>query len=161
MASSVTSSHSEANSASARSRYQYLTDTNRGTPAGELLRRYCDPVALEAEGPIGCAPKPIRIMGQDLVLFRDGDGRLGALDRKCVHRCADLVLGRIEEGGIRCPYHGWLFAIDGRVLDQPAESSATLKDRIRARSYPINLAGGAVWVYLGPGETPLFPNYPA
>jgi phenylpropionate dioxygenase-like ring-hydroxylating dioxygenase large terminal subunit len=144
-----------------QSRYQYLTDTNRGTPAGELLRRYWHPIALEADLPQGGAPLGARIMGEDLVLFHDNRGRVGALDRKCTHRCADLVLGRIEEGGIRCPYHGWLFDADGRVLDQPAEPSATAKERIRAKSYPVHRAGGAFWVYIGPGEPPLFPNYPA
>jgi phthalate 4,5-dioxygenase oxygenase subunit len=143
------------------SRYQYLTDTNAGTPAGELLRRYWQPVALASELPPGGAPVGVRIMGDDIVLFRDDADRVGALDRKCKHRCADLVLARIEDGGIRCPYHGWLFAIDGRVLDQPAEVSRTAKDRVRARSYPVHEAGGAFWLYLGPGEPPLFPNYPA
>jgi phenylpropionate dioxygenase-like ring-hydroxylating dioxygenase large terminal subunit len=147
--------------APARSRYQYLTDTNRGTPAGELLRRYWHPVALVAALPPGGAPVAVRIMGEDLVLFRDGTGRAGALARQCAHRCADLVLGRIEENGIRCPYHGWLFDAQGRVLDQPAEALATAKDRVRATAYPVHEAGGAFWVYLGPGEPPLFPRYPA
>lgn len=151
----------EAGPVSAPSRYQYLTDTDRGTPAGELLRRYWQPIALASDLPQDAAPLPIRIMNQDLVLFRDDLGRVGALDRKCAHRCADLVLGRIEDGGIRCPYHGWLFDTRGAVLDQPAEASATSKSRVKARSYPVHEAAGAFWVYLGPGEPPLFPNYPA
>lgn len=143
------------------SRYQYLTDTNAGTPAGELMRRYWQPVALSSELPPGGAPKGIRIMAEDIVLFRDDTDRVGALDRKCAHRCTDLVLGRIEDGGIRCPYHGWLFDIDGKVLDTPAEVNPAAKDRIKARSYPVHEAGGAFWIYMGPGEPPLFPNYPA
>jgi phthalate 4,5-dioxygenase oxygenase subunit len=143
------------------SRYQYLTDTNVGTPAGELLRRYWQPVALANDLPSGGAPLGIRIMGQDIVLFRDDQDRIGALDRKCAHRCADLVLARIELGGIRCPYHGWLFDVDGKVLEQPAEASPVSKDRVRARSYPTREAAGAFWVYLGAGEPPLFPAYPA
>ncbi|CAE6791786.1 5,5'-dehydrodivanillate O-demethylase oxygenase subunit [Paraburkholderia domus] len=142
-------------------RYQYLTQTNAGTPAGELLRRYWQPVALIDSLPAGAAPQPIRIMGEDLVLFRDEDGRVGLIDRKCAHRCTDLALGRIESGGIRCPYHGWLFDVNGRCLDQPAEASATAKDRIRMKSYPLHEAAGAFWAYMGPGEPPLFPNYPA
>ncbi len=142
-------------------RYQYLTDTNAGTPAGELMRRYWQPVALSSDLPPGAAPKAIRIMGEDIVLFRDDADRVGALDRKCAHRCTDLVLGRIEDGGIRCPYHGWLFDINGRVLDAPAEANPTAKDRIRARTYRVHEAGGAFWIYMGPGEPPLFPNYPA
>ena len=161
MATNATPQTGEARSASARARYQYLTDTNAGSPAGELLRRYWQPIALQAAVRQGGAPDAIRIMGQDIVLFRDDKGILGALDRKCVHRCTDLALGRIEGGGIRCPYHGWLFAVDGKVLDQPGEASATLKDRIRAKAYPVHEAGGAVWIYLGPGEVPLFPKYPA
>ncbi|SAK79301.1 Rieske (2Fe-2S) domain-containing protein [Caballeronia temeraria] len=142
-------------------RYQYLTQTNAGTPAGELLRRYWQPVATSDSLPKDGAPQPIRIMGEDLVLFRDDKGKVGLIDRKCAHRCTDLALGRIEDGGIRCPYHGWLFDVNGRCLDQPAEASPTAKDRIRMKSYPIHEAGGAFWAYMGPGEAPLFPNYPA
>jgi nitrite reductase/ring-hydroxylating ferredoxin subunit len=142
------------------SRYQYLTDTNPDTRAGKLLRRYWQPVALTADLPPGAPPLGVRIMGQDVVLFRDDSGRVGALDRKCIHRCADLVLGRIENGGIRCPYHGWLFNTDGRVLDQPAEVSPTAKHRLRTRAYLIHEAAGAFWIYLGEGQPPLFPAYP-
>jgi len=143
------------------SRYQYLTDTNPDTRAGKLLRQYWQPVALTADLPPGGPPLGVRIMGQDVVLFRDDAARVGALDRKCIHRCADLVLGRIENGGIRCAYHGWLFNTDGQVLDQPAEVSPTAKHRLRARAYPIHEAAGAFWIYLGEGQPPLFPAYPA
>lgn len=142
-------------------RYQYLTRTNRGTPAGELLRRYWQPVALADAVPPGSAPFPVRIMGEDLVLFRDDKGEVGLINRKCAHRCADLALGRIEDGGLRCPYHGWLFDGKGKCLDQPAEHSATAKDKVRTHSYPLHEAAGAFWAYMGPGEPPLFPNYPA
>jgi phthalate 4,5-dioxygenase oxygenase subunit len=142
-------------------RYQYLTRTNRGTPAGELLRRYWQPVALANSLPPGSAPQPIRIMGEDLVLFRDDEGRVGLIDRKCAHRCADLALARLEDGGIRCLYHGWLFDVNGRCLEQPAEASAAAKNKVRMVSYPVHEAAGAFWAYLGPGEPPLFPNYPA
>ncbi|EUC12662.1 Rieske 2Fe-2S domain-containing protein [Paraburkholderia hospita] len=142
-------------------RYQYLTQTDAGTPAGELMRRYWQPVALIDSLPPGAAPQPIRILGEDLILFRDDKDRVGLIDRKCAHRCTDLALGRVEDGGIRCPYHGWLFDVDGRCLSQPAEASATAKDRIRMKSYPLHEAAGAFWAYMGPGEPPLFPNYPA
>jgi phthalate 4,5-dioxygenase oxygenase subunit len=144
---------------SGRQRYQYLGRTGKGTPAGELLRRYWQPLALEAE--LGVDPLPVRIFGEDLVLFIDDQGRTGALDRRCAHRCADLSLGRLEDGGIRCPYHGWLFGVDGRCLDQPAEPSKTGKDRVKARAYPLHKSAGAYWIYMGPGEPPLFPDYPA
>lgn len=142
-------------------RYQHLTRTDAGTPTGELMRRYWQPVALIASLPEGAAPQPLRIMGEDLILFRDDQGRVGLIDRRCAHRCADLALGRVEDGGIRCPYHGWLFDVNGRCLAQPAEASPTAKDRVRMKSYPLHEAAGAFWAYLGPGEPPLFPNYPA
>lgn len=157
----VAESRPPINAAPRASRYQYLSDTNPGTPAGELLRRYWQPVALSSDLAPGAAPRPIRIMAEDIVLFRDDAGRVGALDRKCAHRCTDLALGRIEDGGIRCPYHGWLFDIDGQVLDAPAEANPAAKDRIRARSYRVHEAGGAFWIYMGPGEPPVFPDYPA
>ena len=141
-------------------RYHYLTQTSAGTPAGELLRRYWQPVALIDSLPPGVAPQPIRIMSEDLVLFRDDGGHVGLIDRKCAHCCTDLALGRVEAGGIRCPYHGWLFDVNGRCLDQPAEASPTAADRIRMKSYPIHEAGGAFWAYMGPGTPPLFPNWP-
>lgn len=142
-------------------RYQYLTRTGPGTPAGELLRCYWQPVALVASLPSGGAPQPVRLLGEDLLVFRDDQDRVGLIDRKCAHRCTDLALGRIEHGGIRCPYHGWLFDVNGRCLEQPAEASASAKDRIRMKSYPLHEAAGVIWAYLGRGEPPLFPNYPA
>src|ERR1044072_4797376 len=105
-------------------RYQYLTQTGPGTPAGDLLRAYWQPVAMVDALPSGAAPQPVRLLGEDLVLFRDDQARVGLIDRKCAHRCTDLALGRIEDGGIRCPYHGWLFDVHGRCLEQPAEVSA-------------------------------------
>jgi nitrite reductase/ring-hydroxylating ferredoxin subunit len=142
-------------------RYQYLTQTGPGTPAGDLLRSYWQPIAKVDSLPPGGAPVPIRIFSEDLVLFRDDQGRVGLIDRKCAHRCTDLALGRIEDGGIRCPYHGWLFDVHGRCLEQPAEASPSAKDRIRMKSYPLHEAAGVFWVYMGRGEPPLFPNYPA
>ena len=140
-------------------RYQHLTQTDAGTPAGELLRRYWQPVALADSLPPGAAPQPVQIMGEKLVLFRDESGRVGLIDRQCAHRCTDLALGRVEAEGIRCPYHGWLFDVHGQCLDQPAEASPTAKHRIRMKSYPVQEAGGAFWAYMGPGAAPLFPHY--
>jgi phthalate 4,5-dioxygenase oxygenase subunit len=146
----------------ARGKYQVLTRTNAGTPAGELLRRYWQPIGLSVDLPPGSAPQAVRIMGEDLVLFRDERGKPGILDLKCAHRCADLSYGRIEAGGLRCVYHGWVFDVDGKCLEQPAEpETSTYKDRVRQRAYPVQEEGGAIWVYLGPGEPPLFPAFPA
>lgn len=142
--------------------YAFLQHTNPGTPAGALLRAYWQPVGLREDVNAGGAPKPVRVMGEDLVLFRDDAGRAGLLGIKCAHRCADLSYGRVENGGLRCLYHGWLYGVDGTCLEQPAEgANSTYKDRVRQKAYPCHEAGGAIWAYMGAGEPPLFPNYPA
>src|SRR6476661_1769550 len=98
----------------------FLTRVGPGAPAGTLLRRYWQPVAL-ADELAGPRPvKPVKLMGQDFVLFRDENGRLGMLDRDCPHRGADLAFGRLEGGGLRCPFHGWLFDVKGACLQTPA-----------------------------------------
>lgn len=144
-----------------RAPYQHLTQTSRGTPSGELLRRYWQPVGLSGDVTRNGAPHAVRILGENLVLFRDEAGRPGLLARKCAHRCADLSYGRVEDGGLRCIYHGWLYDVDGRCLEQPAEpATSTFKDKVRQVSYPCHEAGGAIWAYFGPLPAPLFPNYP-
>ncbi|MBM2810567.1 MAG: Rieske 2Fe-2S protein [Chloroflexi bacterium] len=138
-----------------------LTRVGPGTPMGELLRRYWQPVALIEELPAGGAPLPVRLMGEDLVLFRDDQGRPGLLGLHCAHRGADLSYGRIEDGGLRCIYHGWLYDVNGRCVEQPGEpAGSTFHERIRHRAYPCREAGGMVLAYLGPGEPPLLPAYP-
>ena len=137
-----------------------LTHTNAGAPAGELLRRYWQPVALSEELPAGGAPRPVTIMGEDLVLFRDEQDRPGLLGLHCSHRGTDLSYGRVENGGLRCLYHGWLYDIRGRVLEQPGEpGGGAQKDAICHLAYPCQEAGGLVFTYMGPGEPPLLPNY--
>jgi phthalate 4,5-dioxygenase oxygenase subunit len=145
-----------------RGQFQMLTQTNAGTPAGELLRRYWQPIALCSRLAAGGAPVAERVMGEDIVVFRDESGRPGALAKRCAHRCADLSYGRVEAGGLRCVYHGWVFDVDGRCLETPAEPPAgTIKDRVKQRAFPCHEAAGAVWAYFGPGDPPLFPNFPA
>jgi phthalate 4,5-dioxygenase len=137
-----------------------VTRAAKGTPGGELLRRYWQPVALEEELPPGAPPKPVRIMGEDLVLFRDESGRPGLLGLHCPHRKADLSYGRIEDGGLRCVYHGWLFGIDGRCLHQPGEPAhSDFKDKIRHTAYPCREVPGLILAYLGPGEAPALPPF--
>jgi phenylpropionate dioxygenase-like ring-hydroxylating dioxygenase large terminal subunit len=139
---------------------QLLTQTDRGTPCGELIRRYWQPVALSAELPPGAAPLSVRVLGEDLVLFRDDQGRVGLLGLHCAHRGTDLSYGRIEDGGLRCLYHGWLYDIKGRCLEQPGEpGGGAHRGGIRQRAYPCIEKGGAIFTYMGPGEPPLFPNY--
>ncbi len=137
-----------------------LTRTNLGTGGGELLRRFWQPIALSTELPVGSAPVPVGILGEELVLFRDQQNRVGLLDRHCCHRGTDLSFGRLEDGGLRCLYHGWLYDVTGRCLDQPAEPpNSTFKDKVRQTSYPVVERAGAFFCYMGPGEPPAFPNY--
>jgi phenylpropionate dioxygenase-like ring-hydroxylating dioxygenase large terminal subunit len=137
-----------------------LTQTDRGTPMGELMRRYWQPVALSEELPANGAPIPAKIMGEELVLYRDDKGELGLMGIHCPHRGADLSYGRVEDGGLRCIYHGWLFDKGGRCLDQPWEpGGGEHRDQIRHTAYPCHEQAGAIFVYMGPGEPPLFPNY--
>ena len=147
---------------------ELITRIGPGTPCGELLRRYWQPAALLDEFDARLDPaieqrpiKAVRLMGQDLVLFRDGQGRFGLLDRDCPHRGADLAFARFEADGIRCPFHGWKFAVDGQCLETPAEPMGSrLCTRVRQRSYPVKVQSGVVFAYLGPeGSTP--PELPA
>src|SRR5262245_9731642 len=126
---------------------------------GRLLRRYWYPVAVTGdleEPPV----RRVRLLGEDLVLFRDGSGRLGLVDEACPHRRASLAYGVCEPDGLRCAYHGWLFGRDGRCLEQPAEPpESTFKDRITVTAYPVQELGGMVWAYLGPAPAPMVPRY--
>jgi phthalate 4,5-dioxygenase len=140
---------------------ELLTQTGPGTPCGELQRRYWQPAALVEELPPGAAPLPIRLLGEDLVLFRDEEGKPGLLGIHCSHRGADLSYGRIEDGGLRCIYHGWLYDRNGRCLEQPGEpAGSTFHERIRQTAYPCIERAGIIFTYMGPGEPPLLPNYP-
>jgi phenylpropionate dioxygenase-like ring-hydroxylating dioxygenase large terminal subunit len=137
-----------------------ITLTGRGTPGGALMRCYWHPIALADEIPPGGAPMPVKILGEELVLFRDDRDRLGLLGLYCSHRCADLSYGRIEDGGLRCLYHGWLFDINGRCLEQPAEPpESRYKDEIRHLAYPVIERAGLLLAYMGKGEPPLLPSY--
>ncbi len=137
-----------------------LTRTGPGTPGGEMLRRYWHPVALAEELPPGGAPIPLRILGEDLALFRDDHGVPGLLGIHCSHRAADLSYGRVEDGGLRCLYHGWLYDVHGNCLEQPGEPrDSTFKEKIKHPAYPCVEAGGFILAYMGPGEPPLLPAY--
>ena len=137
-----------------------MTRTGADRPAGTLMRCYWQPVAL-AEELTGTRPvKPVRLLGEDFVLFRDEAGRLGLLDRHCPHRGADLAYGRREDGGLRCAFHGWLFDVGGACLETPAEpEGSVLRTRVRQRSYPVVERSSIVWAYLGAGEPPAFPQF--
>src|SRR5712692_210993 len=98
-----------------------LTRVGPGSPAGEYMRRYWQPVGTSQEITPGGKPRHLRILGEDLVLFRDAAGKPGLLGLHCSHRATSLAYGRVEDGGIRCPFHGWLYNVEGRCLEQPAE----------------------------------------
>jgi phthalate 4,5-dioxygenase len=137
-----------------------ITLTDAGTPGGELMRRYWQPVALSEELSAD-TPVPTRILGEDLVLFRDPTGQPRLIGRYCPHRGVDLSYGRLDKGGLRCIYHGWLMSGDGRCLEQPGEPAASdYKDKIRHPAYPCHEAGGLILTYMGPGRPPRIPALP-
>ena len=136
-----------------------LTHVGPGTPAGEWFRRFWQPVAVSNE--LGDLPKAIRILGEDLVVFRDRSGRVGLLELHCSHRGTSLEFGQIEERGIRCCYHAWCYDVDGKILDTPGEpADSTLKERLYHGAYPTHEYGGLVFAYMGPPERkPSFPIF--
>jgi phthalate 4,5-dioxygenase len=131
-----------------------LTRVGRGTPMGELMRRYWVPALLSWELPEpDCPPVEVRLLGEDLVAFRQTDGRVGIVDERCPHRSASLFWGRNEENGIRCVYHGWKYDIEGQCVDMPSEPEATnFASKVKLQAYPAVEAGGVVWTYMGPKE---------
>ncbi|OED35861.1 iron-sulfur protein [Chromatiales bacterium (ex Bugula neritina AB1)] len=140
-----------------------LALTGPGTPCGEYLRRYWHPVHITAE--LGEKPKLIKILGEELVLFRDKSGQFGLVHKKCPHRRASLEYGTCEMRGIRCCYHGWLFDVDGTVLEIPGEpkgsvTAARAQESVRLGAYPVREFNGLLFAYLGPmDELPEFPIY--
>ena len=129
-----------------------LTRTGPGTPMGELLRRFWLPALLPNELPSSdCAPVRVRLLSEDLVAFRNTEGRLGLIDAHCAHRRAHLFFGRNEECGIRCIYHGWKFDVDGNCVDMPTEPpESNFKDKVKLTSYSLSEHGGILWAYMGP-----------
>jgi phthalate 4,5-dioxygenase len=139
-----------------------LCRVGRGTPMGELIRRYWIPAMFAADLPApGGAPTGLRLLGEDLVIFREDGGRIGLLDGRCPHRGVRLTLARNEGCGLRCIYHGWLMNADGEVIDTPAEPEVSRFGRnVRTGSYPVIEAGGLIWAYLGtPAQQPPFTGF--
>jgi len=135
-----------------------LTRVGPGTPAGEMLRRYWHPIAFIQE----LKNRPLRrqILGQDLVLFRDQQNRLGLLSLRCSHRGTSLEFGHLEDGGLRCCYHGWLYDVEGRVLEMPGEpDESTFGQRVRHPAYKVQELGGVIFAYLGPEPASLLPRW--
>jgi 5,5'-dehydrodivanillate O-demethylase oxygenase subunit len=143
-----------------RDENELLTRVGRGTPCGELLRRYWHPVAaageLTEEKPI----KAVKILGEELVVYRDKRGQHGLVGEHCPHRLASLAYGRVDDEGIRCPYHGWKFDSSGKCLEQPAEpANSTFKDRVKHVAYSVEILGGLIFAYLGPEPQPWLPRW--
>jgi 5,5'-dehydrodivanillate O-demethylase len=137
---------------------EMLTRVGSGTPMGELLRRYWWPVGFSAD--LKEKPTMVRLLCEDLVLFRDALGRAGVLSAHCPHRRANLCLGRTNAKGLRCRYHGWLFDVDGNTLETPGEpADSKLKESVKQPAYPVQELGGLVFTYLGPQPVPLLPRY--
>jgi phthalate 4,5-dioxygenase len=131
-----------------------ITQTNRSTPMGELFRRFWLPVMVPEELPEpDCPPIRTRLLGEDLVAFRDTNGRVGLLHAFCPHRRAPLFYGRNEECGLRCVYHGWKFDTSGQCVDMPSEpAESDFKSKVQITAYPTLEWGGVIWAYLGPPE---------
>ncbi|MGY2011473.1 Rieske 2Fe-2S domain-containing protein [Nocardia gipuzkoensis] len=137
-----------------------LTEVGPGTPMGEALRRYWHPIATSA-ALTSDLPHRTRLLGEDLIVFRDGQGRAGVVFERCAHRGASLFYGRIEDDGLRCGYHGWKFDVRGRCLEQACEPDRGRRlDAARQPWYPVEERYGLVFVYMGPPERkPVLPRY--
>ncbi|MGH7832921.1 MAG: Rieske 2Fe-2S domain-containing protein [Candidatus Binatia bacterium] len=141
---------------------ELLTRTGAGAPMGNLIRRYWIPALLSEEIPTpDCPPVRVRLLGEELVAFRDSAGRIGLIDEHCAHRGTSLFFGRNEECGLRCVYHGWKYDVEGNVVDTPAEPPGSdFRKKFRQAAYPTHEAAGVIHAYLGPRDKmPLFPNY--
>jgi phenylpropionate dioxygenase-like ring-hydroxylating dioxygenase large terminal subunit len=139
-----------------------ITQTGPETALGKGVRRYWVPAMLAADLPDpGGDPVRVTLFNEDFVIFRTGNGTLGMLDEYCRHRGASLSLGRVEDCGIRCIYHGWKYAADGTVLETPNVPDPVFRTRFKARAFPVREAGGLVWAYIGPDDSePPFPHWP-
>lgn len=135
-----------------------LTSVGPGTPLGDVMRRYWVPVGLSAD--TTDHPQLVRILGEDLVLFRTKNGKTGLMEARCSHRGASLVYGWVEEDGLRCRYHGWCYDTTGRCTDQPGEKSRPgREDKLRQKAYETRELGGLVFAYLGPQPAPVLPRF--
>ena len=136
--------------------------TNPGTGMGTVMRRFWMPALQSDDLPTpGGDPRGVELLGEKFVAYRDATGRVGLYAQACLHRGASMLLARAEPDGLRCIYHGWKFAVDGKVLDTPNVSDPRFKERIKGRTYPVREAGGLIWTYLGPPEqAPEFPKWP-
>ncbi len=137
----------------------FLTRVGPGTPCGELLRRYWHPVAIAQDLSPEHPTKFVRLLAEDLVLFLDKSGNVGLLGDHCAHRSASMVYGRVEERGIACAYHGWLYDTCGNILETPPERNDAIIKSVKQKAYPVRRFIGMYWAYLGPDPAPEIPRY--
>ena len=139
-----------------------MTSVGAGTPMGDLMRRYWHPIAVSSQF-AASGTRPIKLLGESLVLYRDRSGKLGLVGERCPHRRAGMVFGVPEPEGLRCAYHGWYFNAEGRCLEQPYEETedpnSTFKERVTITAYPVQEKAGFIFAYLGPLPAPLIPNW--
>jgi 5,5'-dehydrodivanillate O-demethylase oxygenase subunit len=136
-----------------------LTQVGKGTPMGELMRRYWQPMAA-ADDMQNAWTKRVRLLGEDLVLFKDRQGRLGLIAEQCPHRRASFAFGIPTQDGIRCPYHGWEYSAQGKCLNQPNEAdNCAFRDKVATDAYPVQELGGVLFAYMGPLPAPLLPRF--
>ena len=134
---------------------ELLVRVGAGTPMGKLMRLYWIPFLLARDVPADGLPYRVRLLGEELVAFRDSSGQVGLVDQACPHRGAPLLFGRNEEGGLRCVYHGWKFSVDGSCQEMPAEPENTpMLKRVRVKAYPVQERNGVLWTYMGPDAEP-------
>jgi len=138
-----------------------LTQVGPGTKVGALFRSIWLPALLSSQLPhAGCAPVRIKLLGEELLAFRDGQGELGIVQANCAHRLVPLFYGKVEQKGIRCNYHGWLYDVKAQCLDMLNESNKAVCEKVRITSYKAVEKADIVWVYMGEGEAPAFPRFP-
>ena len=139
---------------------ELITRVGRGAPMGDLMRRYWMPVVPANDIAADGDPQRVRLLGEDLILFRATDGRLGLVPEACPHRGVSLFFGRNEENGLRCVYHGWKYDVSGRCVDMPSEpEESNFKNKIPAQGYAVREHGGVVWAYMGGGDPPGLPEF--
>lgn len=139
---------------------ELLTRVGPGTPMGELMRQYWLPAAMSSELVRDAPPTRLMLLGERLIAFRDSAGKVGVMDHRCPHRCASLFLGRNEEGGLRCVYHGWKFDVEGRCLEMPnLPAHQSYADKVHTKAYKVQERNGLIWVYMGSRAEP--PPLPA
>src|SRR5216683_1263551 len=135
---------------------ELITRVGPGTPMGKLMREYWVPAMLSSELPqADCDPQRVMLLGEQLIGYRDSNGKVGLVANNCPHRGASLFFGRNEQSGLRCVYHGWKFDVGGRCVDMPNEpEESAFKQKVRAVTYPCVERAGLIWAYLGPREAP-------